>query len=76
VSKYEDPDEYPLTQAVCWTKLPAGWVISYIEIQGNEILHTEALSTVPEKSKPAGERLAVEAAAKFAAAVNTRGLRS
>lgn len=71
-----DTDTSPVTEAVAWTRLPKGWVVTHIKIQDGSILYCEALSDIPEKSEEARQRIAVESAAKFAAAVGPRGLRS
>lgn len=68
-------DAYPLTEACAWTKLPGGWAISFLRIQGPDIVETELLSDGVEPRADAAQRLTVETVARFAAAANSRGVR-
>lgn len=71
-SKY--PEQAPVIECVGWAPVGDSWGIVYVEIQGSEVLHREALSPGPKgESKTAAlQRLAVESTTRFEKAVVTR----
>lgn len=71
-----ETDEFPLTQGIVWTRLAKGYVVTYVEIEGSQVVVAEGLSEVPEKAEAARQRIAVESAVKFAKTVAERGLKT